>query len=329
MKLNEDPEIILIAQSLKIPIEGDAVSSILYFCRRRIDAWLKEHGPVRDIRQLERLVCSKLQLTIEEFGSEAELEQICDRYAAKGEGVFKSLPGSFDEGTYATLLERRKAGKRSRDRFVALVDCRGNKYFRRFFTRWHEIAHIMTNGKQLLLPLHRSSGQQNGEEKLMDRIAAEIGYYPTLFDPVLKDEISREGRLTFEAVDRVRSRFSDEASFEATLRNCIARAPIPVSFIECGIGRKAGEDWRALPKLRVLKATHGQSAPRFHRNIAVPAQSRLTGAFHDGSFTTANLGFESMSIWMHSDGRALGTQNVHIEARRSSERLWALVTAIV
>lgn len=187
----------------------------------------------------------------------------------------------------------------------------------------------MTNGKQLLLPLHRSSLQQNGEEKLMDLIASEIGYYPTLFDPVLKEEISREGRLTFDAVDRARARFSEEASFDATLRVCIARSDIPVSFLECGMGRKTGEDQRTLPKLRVLKTIHGNAAPKFHRNIAVPTQSRLAAAFHDRSFMNANLGVESMSIWRHSDGRALGAQSVHIEAKKVSDKLWALVTATV
>jgi hypothetical protein len=334
-RLDQDPDVVSIAQELKLPSEGNAVSHILYFCHERIRGWLKEHGPVESAQQLENLVCRKLHLTVEEFSSDEELETICDRYAGRGEGVFKSLPGTFDSETFATLIERRKADRRSPDRFVALIDCRGAKAFRKFFTRWHEIAHVMTNGKQLLLPLHRSSNQQNGEEKLMDVIAAQIGYYTDLFDPILREEMRvAGGKLTFEVVDRVRARYAEEASFEATMNACIARSQLPVSYIECGMGLKKSErnagttGTKPQPKLRVLKSSRGDNAPHFHLNMAVPALSKISSSFQEDFTMPLNLGTENLSIWTHSDGRSIGTDDVCIATRKSFDKILALVTTI-
>ena len=41
-------------------------------------------------------------------------------------------------------MKRKNVADDAPDRFVAVIDCRGSKLARRFFTRWHEIAHRLT-----------------------------------------------------------------------------------------------------------------------------------------------------------------------------------------
>src|SRR5207248_171527 len=114
-------------------------------------------------------------------------------------------PVSLDDSTFATTYARNHVRRGGR-KYVAFVDCRTQgKAARRFFTRWHEIAHLLTLTKQLVLPFHRSAGDESAEERLMDVIAGEVAFHSSLFQPVLDGELQQLGRLTFAGIERVRA----------------------------------------------------------------------------------------------------------------------------
>ncbi|HJZ56574.1 MAG TPA: hypothetical protein VKE74_16530, partial [Gemmataceae bacterium] len=77
-----------------------------------------------------------------------DFDRIKAKYArAKKDPVFATMRLRFDDAenpTYGALVKRKNAGPDAPDRYVAVIDCRGNKLARRFFTRWHEIAHRLT-----------------------------------------------------------------------------------------------------------------------------------------------------------------------------------------
>ena len=64
---------------------------------------------------------------------------------------------------------------------------------RRFFTLWHEIAHLLTLTHKLEPPFHRSADVPCPLERLMDIIAGEIAFYDPIFVPQLVAEIQRSG----------------------------------------------------------------------------------------------------------------------------------------
>ena len=113
-----------------------------------IDGWVAEAGGVADHRALEALVARKLQMVFEEIRTDGDFDRITDKYArAKRDPVFATMRMRFDDAdnpTYGALVRRKNAGADAPDRFVAVIDCRGGKLARRFFTRWHEIAHRLT-----------------------------------------------------------------------------------------------------------------------------------------------------------------------------------------
>lgn len=342
-KLDSEKDIIKLAAGLKVDWQKNAVQNIISLCHEKISKWLKSAPPVRSIKQLEALVCKKLRLVFHEVWNDEQLADVIRKYVQLGEGIFATLKHDLNEKTFATLIERRKIDALSEDRYVAVIDCRGQKGARRFFTRWHEIAHLLTFQGQLELPLHRSTTQKDATERLMDVIAGEIGFYVPIFMPILSQEVAKDDGLNFETVDRIRERFCSEASYHSTLNASISRANLPALLITIGLGYKREEERqlkssqdemfpveRPTSKLRVLTVASSAVARgtklQIHRNMQVPEKSLLFRMFFNPDEDEAT-GTENLGIWRHtSDGRSLARIEVSIQARRIENTVIAIIS---
>lgn len=340
-KLHQEAAVIQMALELRLDWR-DPVNAVVRFCQEKISRWVRAKSGVQNLRQLEDLVCGQLHLTFEEIWSDDQLNGVIRKYVDLGEPVFSSLCNAFDEHTYATLLQRRNADASAPDRYVAVVDCRGAKAWRRFFTRWHEIAHLLTLGRQLAFPFHRST-IRDPVERLMDVVAGEVGFYEPLFLPTFRKQLNRNGgRLSFATVESIRSELVPEASFQATLAACVKRMTTPVVYVEAGMGLKKQEE-RLLrsgrqgrlfpavvapkPRLRAITVVPNDAAReaglRVDPNMQIPEGSIA----HFEGIATGHVelvaersGVENLSIWKHSDGTSLGGIDVCVEARRVKDR---------
>src|SRR5262249_36059718 len=139
--------------------------------------------------------------------------------------------------TYGTLV-RRNVGDDAPDRFVAVIDCRGGKLARRFFTRWHEIAHPLTTHPDQgdKEPAHPS--QYDPLQGMVAEIAGHGGFYGPFFEPVFAEAHAGKALLTFETVKAVQDGGFPEASFQATLNACAKRLPTPVVYLEATMAHK-------------------------------------------------------------------------------------------
>ena len=347
MNLNRAPDVLAMADALRLPASAQPVDQILAFCDEKIRGWLRGRRNLPTMAELEAIVCEKLHLVIEEFHSDEELKAIIRKYIGMGEGAFAALAIDFDDKTFATLMERQNVNRHSRDRYVAIVDCRGAKGKRRFFTRWHEIAHLLTMYRQLELPLHRSRGDNTAMERLMDKIAGEIGFYEPILRPVLNSEIVSNGGLTFDGIENVRQGFCPDASFQATLKACVSRVNVPVIYVEAALALKKAErdllasdqtDFlpRQMPaaKLRAVVVMPNQKARglmEIHRNMEVPPTSIIYRTFlGDQALGDAFelLGPESLGGWKHSDGSSLADLRVLVHARRFPGGVYAMVRPV-
>ena len=342
--LSSEPEIIAMANALRLG-DGDPVSNIINFCRNKIAAWIKESGSVRTAWDLEKLVCERLNLVIEHIWSDEDLEKLIQRYVDEGDYVFAHLKKDLDEHTFATLIRRKPINSKADDRYVAVIDCRGEKGPRRVFSRWHEIAHILTLYRQMELPLHRSTIEKNATEKMMDVIAGETCFYAPIFVPVLQANVRRFGRLSFEAVESIRAEFYPEASFQATLNACAAQMQTPVVLLEIGMGLKKTEQRRVESKqidllpttppkrqLRVLASMPNASARRIAfqipRYMRVPSRSILAKVFK-GETDLANAYQEveeDLAWWTSSVGGALTPMRVNVLAFKAHDHVFAIVS---
>ena len=189
------------------------------------------------------------------------------------------------------------------DRFVAVIDCRGSKLARRFFTRWHEIAHRLTThaDQGAAEPAYRS--EHDPIERMMDEIAGHVGFYGPFFEPVFREAHAGKALLTFETVKAVLDGGFPEASFQATLNACAKRLPTPVVYLEAALGHKKavkkrveddspslfGNEEPPDGQLRAVKvvANEAAQAEKFviPQNMRVPESSVIRSLFEDETAT--------------------------------------------
>ena len=177
----------------------------------------------------------------------------------------------------------------------------------------------------------------------MDVVAGEIGFYPPLFEPLVRREIKESKGLTFLTVEEVRQQFCPNASFHSTLIACARLHRQPTICLEAGMCLKNEEQQRVNSKqvelfaqkapeakLRILSAVPNEAARAhglvIHYHMAVPESSVVSRAFH--SFVGTDIrGAENLIIWRHSDGVALRSSAVTIEARRVGDTVIGLLVA--
>jgi hypothetical protein len=340
-RLEHATQIADLAADLGLAGAGNPVEAILRHCRTRIDGWVAEAGGVRDIRQLETLVTQRLQMVFEEVRSDADFDRITEQYArVKKDPVFATMRMRFEYGdnpTYGALVKRKNVGPDAPDRYVAVIDCRGYKALRRFFTRWHEIAHRLTTDADK--PQYRS--EHDPIERMMDEIAGHVGFYGPLFDPVFRAAHGDEMLLKFEAVESARQDGFAEASFQATLNACAKRLPAPVMYLEAMLAHKKEVKRRLQTpsmfgddpppgELRAVKVVPNEAAQQdkfvIPTNMRVPEASVIHRLFVD---ETADDGACKEDLcWWESQGKKQPGRAVAVEARRLADRVIAVVQPV-
>jgi len=339
-------ELVELAEQLGVGAAAP-VDAILRHCRTRIDRWVAEARGVSTIGQLEALVTQRLQMVFEEIRSDADFDRIKEQYArAKKDPVFATMRFRFDDAENPTFgaLVRRNVGDDAPDRFVAVIDCRGSKLARRFFTRWHEIAHRLTThaDQGATEPAYRS--EHDPIERMMDEIAGHVGFYGPFFEPVFRVAHAGKALLTFETVKAVLDGGFPEASFQATLNACAKRMPTPVVYLEAALGHKAvvkreiEDDSPRLfafeeppPELRAVRAVANEAAQAekfvIPQNMRVPESSVIRLLFeNDGNRDAASR--EDLGTWSDSKGKKLEGRAVAVEARRMADRVIAIVQPV-
>jgi hypothetical protein len=343
--LDANSQITRLARSLGLNGLDGPVSQITDFCMRRIEA-MTNGVTITSLDQLEETVALKLNLVFEEIWRDEDIERVVQKYAVKlKDPAFASIRNHFNEDTFGTTFLRKKASPSEPSQYVAVIDCRGTKAHRRFYTRWHEIAHLLTLPPKEGAPVNRSSIKKSPTESLMDIIAGTVGFFDPLFRPKVERLVESSGKLTFGGIEALRQAHCPMASFQSTLIACVTRAPCPAIYLEAQMGHKKEQlvklDESQLKlfavdepeaKLRLVRVTANDQAKlrrlRFDRNMEVPGESIISRLFREavqdrGSGEAA--GGESLAIWQHSDGRSLGTTTVIVEARRLKDRVYALV----
>jgi hypothetical protein len=343
-RLDQEPDVIEQARKLGLPGCGDPVKAVVGYCVDRIGRWVRSDGPVAEIQHLEEIVARRLRMVFEEVESDDDLDGVIRKYVKLGEGVFAYLKHDLDGETFGATYRRCKTAPDAPDELVAIIDCRGEKGARRFFTRWHEVAHFLVEpeGEEVETPVRRAS--DSPLERLMDEIAANVGFYEPLFGPIFDEQMAGQPRLTFEAVEGIRRSHFALASFQSTLFACNRRFGSPVVYVEAALAHKAEaqrkikqgmrplfEEIQPVAKLRAVQVVPNAAAQKANLFIAPKMRIPETSVIHRLFLDECGIetsGQENLHTWEHSGGKRLVNQEVWVEAKKVKERVIAILQPI-
>ena len=253
------------------------------------------------------------------------------------------LAAELDDSTDAVILQRQNRADWEMP-YLAVINCRGWHRSRRYFSKWHEVIHLLLDGKQLRFAFRkRAAKRKHPEEVLVDKIAGELAFHPDLFGPCSRLNWKSAGRLTFDVVERVLAEIAPDASRESALYACVRHCPEPVFFLKARLLYKNSER-RQLddllsglddvnlpqPKLRVQSSSANDAAAqlgvRFHENMQVPETSLVSQAFN-GSEDRVE-GQEPLEIWQTSSGGPIGHGRLYSRRAAEATRFGAWCTPI-
>ena len=338
---NYELELKRVARELGLGSAGNLEDMIVRHCLERLRNWVAAHGTPPTLGDLADRFAASLDLSITEVHTEEEIDAVLEEVAQVQKAAIGDLKTEFRGNTDAIIVRRldRKPWHR---KYLAIINCQGWHEYRRYWTKWHEIVHLLLVGQQSAFAFRRTSRNQSDPgEILVDRVAASLAFFPDMFGPVVREECAREDRFTFDVIDRVRERIAPDASREATANACLRYVPSPVWFLRCHMGLKASEVQRLnspqmsfFPeeppenKLRVKHCSYSRSAEelriRFHPNMRVPEASIVTLGFHDER-EEPKEGTEALDAWETSSGGPIGHGEIRFEAMKIGDKeVWAI-----
>ena len=246
-----------IASALRLPSNGSPADAILKFCEQRAATMLADFPDCATPSDLLDIMAAILGTTFEVVRSDEELAALQRRYVQSGEFGFASLDKELHGDVYGVTYRRMTArtGERA---FVSVIDCRGDKGLRSYFTKWHEIGHLLIltdQQRSIYKRTHARASNKDPEETLVDLIAGHMGFFPQFFLPEIGTDV------TFADVDRIRGKLCPEASF---LSSAIAYAKHhgqPCLLIDAKLALKKERRGRPSPRIVRFLRSAGAEAP--------------------------------------------------------------------
>lgn len=321
-RLNANQTVRVLSDDFGLPPGPHPVQQITRFCEQRIGRWLAELPGKHDASGILNIAAAKLSTSFVEIRSDSELVAIQQRYVSLGESGFAFLKSDFDSGVLGITLRLLKR-KPFEPMFISIINCRGRNSERAYFTKWHELVHLLTLTDQTRLAFkrtHLECDHKDSEEALVDVVAGVLAYHPKLLKPYSSK------RLSFSLIDTIRDGVFSVSSRQAALLGITHQWPKPCVLLSVGLAGKAGSKSR---ELRAIMARPNPAAldagvvviPRFR----VPKDSIIQAAFHDSSLRTAG-GREPLELWTSSDGSRWSGGHFHIDIQNGYDGMQVLLS---
>ena len=151
------------------------------------------------------------------------LEATIAKYVVRGEPAFAILEQEFLRGVLGVTL-RLQAARPWELPFVSVIDVRGDRRKRSYFTKWHEVAHLLLLTNERRPSFHRTHTprtEEDPEEALVDLVAGQCGFHRAL--KLARAELIKESSKKKQNVrDRSRgcsTRSGPRAPFSVTHAN--------------------------------------------------------------------------------------------------------------
>ncbi len=328
------PKIFEIAVGIGLTDSLSPSTCIIQYCEQKVRNFLSLLPDCSTPQALLGIAAGMLRARFECVESDADLDSMIKRYCNRGETGFANLVRDLGPATYGVTVRLRLAAPHE-PQFICVIDCRGHKALRSYFTKWHELGHLLIltdEQRSTYYRNHDSAGNKEPEEILVDILAGHFGFFPEFLKPELTQPLS------IAEVNRIRSMLFPEASFYASANACVKNHADPCMLIEAKIAfsekQKGAQDQGSFeffigpePKLRAITVIRNDAARKqkfnIPQNFRVPQRSIIYQVHRNGVDRLAAL--EDLAWWESSDSRQLPSMTVHVEARKSFDGVLALM----
>ena len=330
-----------LAADLRLPLRVDPIEAVLKRCEQQVRGILadfeREAEACTSLSLLADLVANKLRTSFEIIRSDDDLIRVRDMQLEKDEIGFARLEHDLGPGLYGLtirLLNPEPWGMR----FVSVIDCRGAKRHREFYTKWHELSHLLVLTDQMRLVFRRTHEKRsNPEEQLIDLIAGRCGFHRGVVERFATAPIS------FDLLDKLRATLCPDASRQAAMIGFVNAWPVACVLVRAELALKAAEErvaeqapnalmpWHHGPQaLRARHVTLNDAARAMNlglfRNMRIPERSVIARVF-------AGEADEASAIedfaWWEAGGTYLSAHGVHVAARRTFDGVDALLVPLL
>ena len=320
-RLNNNLTVKTLARDLGVSAGADPVSGIVKFCQARIRKILAEMDCTQDACGILSLTAAKLDTEFVDVHSEQEAQALQQKFVMAGETGLALMEKEFATGVLGiTVLRLNK--KPFERRYISVINCCGRNTERAYFTKWHELVHLLTLTDQARLSFRRTHvavDTKDPEESLVDVVAGHLAFHPPLIRPYAKRSLS------FELIEEIRAAVFPEASRTAAMLGIIKAWPHPVVLVKAALRSKRGMTTR---QLRAADVSVNEAAADVGvaaiRNFRVPEGSVIHDVFAGG--TTRGERTEPMEGWVSSDGTRWSGGEFVVRAIRLGDCVQAIFT---
>lgn len=346
--LNRNPSIVRLAGELGLPKSGNCLKHIREFALGKVKNII-ESFPVNDLDGLRLIVANRVSLKIEWIESDEDIEKICADYSDFHSALKQQLKLEFTELTTEGITLERENWDAVKHQYLAVIDARGQRRNRAYFTTWHEIVHLLVHPAQKEFPGFRrtpSMKEKNKDplESLVDHITGHVAFYKPFYDPIITSEIEKYNGITFNSIESAKNRAAPNASLFATAIQSINYYNSPTILIKVAERFKKREE-RIIessqqsfnfakpdftPKLRIETLIDNNSAKKkntfeIRRNMRVPQDSVLYRLFED-PFGDQLTAIENQDWWETSSSGHLKSLVIKVEVIRRGRFVYGLIT---
>src|SRR5260370_9679920 len=194
-KLSHNLTIRTLAADLGLRPSEAPVSEIIRYCHNQVKQFLADlPSCCSNPAELLELVANKLRTEFREVHSDQGLESVRKEFLDKKEAGFITLHKELDGHVLGITLKRLNPKPWDLS-YVSVIDCRGENLRRAYFTKWHELVHLLflTDQSRLVFRrTHTAEQRKSPEEALVDVVAGTLAFYADLGRPYAKEAISFE-----------------------------------------------------------------------------------------------------------------------------------------
>lgn len=279
------------------------------------------------------IAANKLRTEFREIHSDGDLQQVRTEFLSKKEVGFVSIHQELD-GRVLGITLKRLSPKPWDLAYVSVIDCRGANKIRAYYTKWHELVHLLIltdQGRLVFRRTHTAQQPKSPEEALVDVVAGTLAFYPDMV------RAHAEGRISFEKIEQLRQKLCPSASRHSALLGISKAWPSACILVDARLAHKAGEmklnqhsfSFQKVrpPVLRAVHVTPNDAARKLGiktiPNFRVPSTSIIYRVFHEGiSYGQAT---EELSSWSSSEGTHWDGGTVVVEAKNFGDSVQALL----